>query len=97
MVQPLQRHRGDLLYTPEELEATGVDPELTRSPNFVPASGVLDSAMCFDAPFFSYSPREASLMDPQHRVFLECAWTAMERAGYGALSYSELGRCVCRE
>jgi amino acid adenylation domain-containing protein len=80
---------GISFYTPEELEAAGVDPELARSPNFVPASGVLDSAMCFDAPFFSYSPREASLMDPQHRVFLECAWTAMERAGYGALSYSK--------
>ena len=31
---------------------------------------------------FGYSPREAELIDPQHRVFLECAWEALERAGY---------------
>ena len=38
-------------------------------------------------PFFGYSPREAELMDPQHRVFLECAWTALENAGYDSHQY----------
>ncbi|WP_437590514.1 amino acid adenylation domain-containing protein [Sorangium sp. So ce1000] len=77
---------GIRFFTPEELEASGVDPELIRAPNLVPACGVLDDAMCFDAQFFGYSPKEATLMDPQHRIFLECAWEAMERAGYDPLS-----------
>ncbi|WP_444547642.1 amino acid adenylation domain-containing protein [Sorangium atrum] len=77
---------GIRFFTPEELEASGVDLDLIRAPNLVPACGVLDDAMCFDARFFGYSPNEATLMDPQHRIFLECAWEAMERAGYDPLS-----------
>ncbi|WP_437297431.1 amino acid adenylation domain-containing protein [Sorangium sp. So ce426] len=77
---------GIRFFTPEELEASGVDLDLIRAPNLVPACGVLDDAMCFDARFFGYSPNEAMLMDPQHRIFLECAWEAMERAGYDPLS-----------
>lgn len=36
----------------------------------------------FDAEFFGYSPSEAEILDPQQRLFLECAWAALERAGY---------------
>ena len=50
------------------------------------AKGLLAQADCFDAAFFNFSPREASLMDPQQRVFLECAWTALEDAGYAPRS-----------
>ncbi|MFE1291111.1 SDR family NAD(P)-dependent oxidoreductase [Streptomyces sp. NPDC058751] len=48
----------------------------------VRAAAVLDSIEDFDAGFFGYSTREAELLDPQHRVFLECAWEAVEDAGY---------------
>ncbi|WP_053177749.1 type I polyketide synthase [Streptomyces virginiae] len=48
----------------------------------IPAFGVMDGAASFDASFFGYSPREALMLDPQHRVFLECAWEALEHAGY---------------
>ncbi|MFP3938811.1 MAG: amino acid adenylation domain-containing protein [Thermoanaerobaculia bacterium] len=69
-------------FTAEELAEAGVDPSLLADPAYVRASGVLDGADRFDAAFFELSPREAELMDPQHRVFLECAWHALEDAGY---------------
>ena len=60
----------------------------TGDPRFVPAKGLLDGADSFDAGFFGVSPREAALMDPQQRVFLETAWTALEHAGYDARNYA---------
>lgn len=53
---------------------------------WVSAMGVLEGAESFDAAFFGFSPREAELMDPQHRLFLECAWGALESAGYAPRS-----------
>jgi acyl transferase domain-containing protein/acyl carrier protein len=69
-------------FSDAELSAAGVDPELLRNPRFVRARGVMPGADLFDAVFFGLSPREAQMMDPQHRVFLEAAWAALERAGY---------------
>ncbi|HEY9856590.1 MAG TPA: amino acid adenylation domain-containing protein [Stenomitos sp.] len=74
-------------YTADELIAAGVDPALVADPNYVKAKGAIGKVDAFDATFFGVSPREAELMDPQHRVFLECAWEAMERAGYDSLRY----------
>ncbi|OJT19748.1 polyketide synthase [Archangium sp. Cb G35] len=68
-------------FSDEELKALGVDPASVHSPSFVKAAPVLDDVGRFDAAFFGYSPREAELMDPQHRLFLECAWKALEHAG----------------
>ncbi|MFJ6137708.1 type I polyketide synthase [Kitasatospora sp. NPDC092286] len=48
---------------------------------YVPSRGRLDGAEWFDADYFGYSAREAFLLDPQHRVFLECAVAALEDAG----------------
>lgn len=67
----------------QELLASGVDPALLENPNFVGAEGVLDGVELFDAEFFGFSPREAELLDPQHRIFLEVIWELLERAGYG--------------
>lgn len=69
-------------FSPEQLEAAGIDRRLTGQPGFVAAKGVLEEADGFDAAFFGFSPREAALMDPQQRVFLECAWAALEDAGH---------------
>jgi acyl transferase domain-containing protein len=69
-------------FSDEELAAAGVDAALLRNPRYVRARGVLQDAEMFDAVFFGLSPREAEIMDPQHRVFLEAAWQALEAAGY---------------
>jgi acyl transferase domain-containing protein len=66
----------------DELVDAGVDAAMVRAPNYVKARGVLGDAEMFDASFFGLSPREAALMDPQHRLFLEVCWEALEGAGY---------------
>jgi acyl transferase domain-containing protein len=69
-------------FTDDELRAVGVTEEQIADPAYVKAKGVLEQTEYFDAPFFGYSPREAEIMDPQTRHFLEVAWTALEHAGY---------------
>jgi amino acid adenylation domain-containing protein/non-ribosomal peptide synthase protein (TIGR01720 family) len=69
-------------FSEEELLAAGIDPLLLKNPSYVKASGVLDNIELFDAAFFGISPREAEIIDPQQRLFLECAWEAIENAGY---------------
>ncbi len=70
-----------VFFSPEELRAAGVPEEVLRDPAYVPACGWLAGAELFDAPLFGMSPREARTTDPQHRLFLECAWEALEDAG----------------
>ena len=69
-------------FTPEELENAGVPRELARDPSHVPASGYLEGIERFDAAFFGMTPREAEMTDPQHRIFLESTWHALEDAGH---------------
>ncbi|OLP52986.1 polyketide synthase [Rhizobium rhizosphaerae] len=69
-------------FTEEDLRASGVADSLRSSGDFVPAGAPLDGADRFDAAFFGYSPAEAEILDPQQRIFLECAWEALETAGY---------------
>ena len=71
-------------FTDAELRAAGAD---TSEPGFVNAGAVMDGIDQFDAPFFGMSRREAELTDPQHRVFLETAWSAIEQAGYDPGGY----------
>ncbi len=78
-------------FSDEELLAQGIDPALLADPRYVKAAGVLDGADLFDADFFGFNPREAELTDPQQRVFLECAWEALESAGYASGAPSPVG------
>ncbi|MDP3705102.1 MAG: amino acid adenylation domain-containing protein [Legionellaceae bacterium] len=79
-------------YTDEELHAVGINPQLLQQKNYVKAQSKLDNVMCFDASFFGFSPKEAEMMDPQHRIFMECVWHALEDANYNARNYSgEIG------
>ncbi len=74
------------IFSDEELLAAGIDPVQLNQPNFVKAGSLLEHIDQFDASFFGYTPREAELMDPQHRLFLECAWETLEGAGYNTES-----------
>ena len=69
-------------YTDEELLQAGVPPALLADPNYVKSGGHLDQMEYFDAGFFGFSPKDAGIMDPQHRLFYECSWEAIENAGH---------------
>ena len=77
-------------FTVEQVEAAGVPGRLARRPDYVRAGGVVAGADRFDAAFFGCSPRDAELLDPQQRVFLECAWEALEAAGCASERYPGL-------
>jgi acyl transferase domain-containing protein len=66
----------------DHLRSVGVPEEVLQDPEFVKAAMVLDDIDQFDAGFFGFSPRDASLFDPQHRVWLEVCWEAFEHAGH---------------
>ncbi|MGC4897457.1 SDR family NAD(P)-dependent oxidoreductase [Micromonospora sp. DT31] len=73
---------GLRLVDDEELTAAGVSPADLANPSYVRWAAPLDAIDQFDASMFGFSRREAESMDPQHRVFLECSWEALESAGY---------------
>jgi len=77
----------------QELLAAGVSPADVADPDYVKASPVLEHAEAFDAAFFGYSPREARLMDPQQRIFLEVAWAALEDAGLAPDAHEGVTGC----
>ncbi|HYN05181.1 MAG TPA: SDR family NAD(P)-dependent oxidoreductase [Vicinamibacteria bacterium] len=72
----------------DELRARGVDPALLADPAYVKRGAPLEDLELFDAGFFGFSPREAAIMDPQHRHFLEVAWEALEDAGHAPESFA---------
>lgn len=75
-------------FSDEELITAGVPASLVENANYIKAKGMLADIDLFDAQFFGFNPKEAQILDPQHRLFLECAWEALEDAGYDGESYS---------
>lgn len=73
---------GTRWFTESEMRSDGVPAKDLSNPNYVRAANYLADMENFDAGFFGFSPREASILDPQHRHFLECAWEALEDAGH---------------
>jgi acyl transferase domain-containing protein/SAM-dependent methyltransferase len=68
--------------TAEQMEGASVPKDIHELPNYVNKATLLEDVDKFDAEFFGFSPRDAELTDPQHRLFLECAWHSLEDAGY---------------
>jgi acyl transferase domain-containing protein/thioesterase domain-containing protein len=79
-------------FTDEELQNAGIPEEEINNPDYiyVKAKGILENIETFDSSFFNYTPKEAAIMDPQVRVFHECAWEAMENSGYDSWAYDGL-------
>ncbi len=77
-------------FSQAEVEAAGVPADTASRSGYVKAGGLLADVEYFDSEFFGYSPRDAALLDPQQRVFLESAWAAMEEAGYAIEHYDGL-------
>lgn len=87
--QNLRRGRESIsYYSAQELAAAGVDPAALDHPNFVNAGSILKDIELFDAGFFGFTPRETESLDPQKRLFLECAWQALEDAAYDPERYA---------
>ena len=74
-------------FSSEELRSEGISADLISNPAYVKARGVVRDAEWFDASFFGFAPRQAELMDPQHRLFMESAWEVLESAGYDPQRY----------
>lgn len=83
----LDERDGFRAVTAADLTAVGLDSGMLEDPNYVPVTASMGHVKSFDASFFGIMPKEAELMDPQHRHSLEVAWLAMENAGYDPLSY----------
>ena len=66
----------------EEAIAAGLDPAVIADPGYVRVGGPVAGIELFDAAVFGFTDREAEIMEPQHRLLLECAWEALESAGY---------------
>ena len=69
-------------FSDEELISNGIPATLLTDPNYVKSNGILTDIELFDANFFGISHRDAEILDPQQRAFLQAAWTALENAGY---------------
>jgi phthiocerol/phenolphthiocerol synthesis type-I polyketide synthase E len=76
--------------SPEDMRSAGVPEAIITLPGYVNAAPLLGDVDCFDAGFFGFSARDAALTDPQHRLFLETAWEALEDAGYDPGTYPGL-------
>src|SRR5579859_3302314 len=77
-------------FSMQELLAVGISSATLAQSNYVKAGTVIEGLDLFDAAFFGYTRREAEIMDPQHRLFLECVWQALEDAACTPETYPGL-------
>jgi acyl transferase domain-containing protein len=77
-----EAREGISFLSDSQLLAAGVNPGMLTDPRYIKAAASVEGIDLFDASFFGFSPREAEILDPQHRLFLQTAWHALESAGY---------------
>ena len=77
-------------FSEQDLVDSGIERSVLENSEYVKASPILEDIESFDASFFGFSPKEAEFMDPQNRLFLECAWEVLEKAGYDPETYEGL-------
>ncbi|MFG1935056.1 type I polyketide synthase [Mycobacterium sp. NPDC048908] len=65
----------------EDLLAAGVSEKALANHAYVRRAALMNGIDEFDADFFGFTPQAARMTDPQHRLFLQCAWHALEDAG----------------
>ncbi|HRX71168.1 MAG: SDR family NAD(P)-dependent oxidoreductase [Gammaproteobacteria bacterium] len=80
----IAREGGDAMtdFSETELLAAGVSHSALADPRYMRSAPVLDDIAGFDAAFFGFGTEQAELLDPQHRLFFECAWESLEIAGH---------------
>ncbi|EAU62130.1 amino acid adenylation domain protein, partial [Stigmatella aurantiaca DW4/3-1] len=76
--------------TERELRQSMDDPSMLSDPSYVRASSSLEDVELFDADLFGFMPKQARITDPQHRIFMECVWEAIEDAGYNPRKLDKL-------
>ncbi|WP_307852184.1 SDR family NAD(P)-dependent oxidoreductase [Streptomyces sp. b94] len=81
---------GITRFSREELAAAGVPTRLLDDPDYVPAHGIIPDVDLFDTGYFEFTPAEAAITDPQHRILLTAGHTALEHAGYDPARYDGL-------
>jgi len=77
-------------FSDEELKQSDIDTQLINDPQYIKAKGILEDIQYFDSSFFNYNSAQADIMDPQLRIYYECAWSALEDAGYNPETYPRL-------
>lgn len=80
--QKLVRGESCIVDIPDERLNLPPNSPLRRNPNLIKRAASIADPEYFDAKFFGIFPKEAQVMDPQHRIMLECCWHALEDAGY---------------
>jgi amino acid adenylation domain-containing protein/non-ribosomal peptide synthase protein (TIGR01720 family) len=74
-------------FTEEEGRAAGASEQMLQDPNYVNAKGIVEHIEWFDPGVFDYTPAEATVLDPQLRLFHECCWEALEDAGVNSATF----------
>ena len=77
-------------FSEQDLVDLDIERSALENSEYVKAASILEDIESFDASFFGYSPIEAEFMDPQNRLFMECAWEVLEKAGYDPETYEGL-------
>ncbi len=77
-------------FSNQDLVDLNLEKSVLDNSQYVKAAPVLEDIESFDARFFGFSPKEAEFIDPQNRLFMECAWEALEKAGYDPETYEGL-------